>query len=812
MAALTKLSEAARMSLPTGSQVDFLTVKIRSFLVIVAGAAFAGTASVVAQALEAASAYGWKITADAQTEQIQLTHQRLGVVMANMRLVLPRQGANTPIHSWTLGKPAGNQLTIQSAQPKTFWRFSLEDGFVNISTTAGDALLMASTPAPQTRQPARLMDRGGVPVTWSGTDEVHDGYGGPVTQRPSYLPQKNSNVMYFSLGRNSAATLHSLFDRPTDTAIDFPEQAALVRNQNDPDRLDTVIPVPGNAVIRIIPEYFTRILGVPYYAPFDDSHFPRPPVVWSSWTSYYADVTESDIVRNADWLAQNLKTYGFEYVQLDDGYDRDASGQHYWIENWNHERFPHGPQWLAQYIKSKGLRAGIWLVPNAYAGAVKDHPDWYLRDIHGGLILDYSTPALDSSNPDVLAFLKKLFTTLDDWGFDYYKFDGEHAAPLYIPKVDRSRLSDVSSNPLDVYRERLKLIRSVIGPDRYIEGCPAGTPLNGIGEFQSYFNGDDLYNTWQGMYPLFSSINANAFLNHEVVYVMPGEGAEMGPPMSLGEVERKRHPSVLETARGREAPLTQFGTTMAEAHTLVTYLSLTGVVYPLASVMPELPAERVDLLKKTLPPMPIYPVDLFSRGTDMQYDRFKFTTADTYIHNYPEILDLKVNAASGTYDVVGLTNWRSGEVTRRLSFRDQLGLATGRYAVLDFWNEKLLGVFEGGLDEQIAAHDTAVLAIHPAEDHPQLMGTARHISGAFSIDAQAWDGAKNRLYGQSTTVPATPYKLWIRVPLAFKVSTAQAKSNGGNVSVQVEQDGELLTLIIPGQQDPVSWEVAFAPR
>ena len=40
------------------------------------------------------------------------------------------------------------------------------------------------------------------------------------------------------------------------------------------------------------------------------------------------------------------------------------------------------------------------------------------------------------------------------------------------------------------------------------------------------------------------------------------------------------------------------------------------------------------------------------------------TQADYYIHNYPEILDLKVNAAAGVYDVVGLTNWRSAPANR----------------------------------------------------------------------------------------------------------------------------------------------------
>ena len=778
---------------------------------LLAGSALAAV-SVMAQSREgtSVSAHGWTVTADAKLEQIKVEHAGLGTMMDNVRLFRLEGSAKTPLHNWTLGKGASNQLTIESAQPHTFWRFDLDDGSLTIASTAIDAFLNATVAAPETRQLARLMDPSGVPVTWAGTDEAHDGYGAPETRRESHLPRSNSDVMMFALGPISASNLHSLFDRPTDTAIDFPEKTALVRSHEK--MLEATIPVPGAAVLRVIPDYFTKTLGVPSYTPFDDSHFPRPPVVWSSWTSYYADVTEADIVRNADWLAKNLKPYGFQFVQLDDGYDRDGKGQHYWIEKWDAKKFPHGPEWLARYIKSTGLRAGIWLVPNAYAGAVDNHPDWYLRDKHGTPIQDYSTPALDSSNPEVLEFLKKLFTTLDNWGFDYYKFDGEYAMPAYVPRVDHTKLYHADADPLAVYRTRLKVIREVLGPDRFIEGCPAGTPLNGIGVFQSYFNGDDLYNTWQGMYPLFSSINANAFLNHLLVYVMPGEGVELGPPMTLDQVKQTRHPSVLATARDREQPLTQFGTTLAEAHTLVTYLALTGVVYPLASVMPELPQERVDLLKMTLPPLPIFPVDLYSRGTDMQWDRFKYTTAGNYIHNYPELLDLKVNAASGVYDVVGITNWRSEVANKRLSFLEKLGLPSGSYAVFDFWNRKLLGVFDGGMDVQVQPHDTQVLLIHPAVNHPQLLGTARHISGSFSIDAQSWDESDDRLRGRSTTVPGEPYTLWIRVPKEFTLSTARASSAGREVPVKADSDGELLTLTILGQETPVDWEIAFSNR
>jgi len=214
-----------------------------------------------------------------------------------------------------------------------------------------------------------------------------------------------------------------------------------------------------------------------------------------------------------------------------------------------------------------------------------------------------------------LNFLKKLFTTLDDWGFEYYKFDGEHAVPKYVPAVDRSRLYDRSTDPLVAYRNRLKLIRQTIGPERFIEGCPAGTPLNGIGYFNSYFNGEDLYDSWEGMHNLFTSITGNAFLNQMDVYVMPGEGIDLEPPMSVDEAKAKRD-SAFAGLVGH-VPLSRFGVTLSEARTLVSYLSLTGVVYSVASVMPELPEERIRFLQATLPAMPIIPIDLFSRGTEL---------------------------------------------------------------------------------------------------------------------------------------------------------------------------------------------------
>src|ERR1051325_11319079 len=283
------------------------------------------------------------------------------------------------------------------------------------------------------------------------------------------------------------------------------------------------------------------------------------------------------------------------------------------------------------------------------------------------------------------------------------------------------------------------MIRKTSGPELFLEVCPAGTPLNAIGFANSYFNGDDVYNNCQGMYSLFSSIYANGFLNHLLVYVMPGEGIELGEPMSVADATKKRKAVVVETERDREEPLTGFGVTDAEARTLVSHIALTGVAYPLASVTPELPDTRVTMLQKSIPTGPILPMDLFSRGTESSWDKFKRTQPDFFIHHYPEILDLKGQAPAGTYDVVGVTNWHSDDATKRVGLADKLGLdGDSKYVVFDFWNQKFLGSFSDHVELPVAAHDTRVLLIHPEMNRPQLIGLSRHISGTYSVLSQAW--------------------------------------------------------------------------
>ncbi len=278
------------------------------------------------------SGYGWKISIEGEPGTLRIEHERLGAIAEHVVLALRQPGGIAAVKTVRVGRAGPNQLSFRSENPPSAWLFQLGDGHLSISCTLSDGVLIGQLPAGKDRMPVRLLDPAGTPVNWVGTDEVVTSFSGRETINQSFLPVRNPECMYFTLGRTESLNLEDLFDRATDTALDFPSRSILTRNRENADLIDISVPVPGNATIRLLPDYFKRTLGVPFYIPYDDSRFKTAPTVWCSWTAYYADVREEDIVVNTDWIAANLKGYGFQYVQLDDGYDRSPNGEHYWIE------------------------------------------------------------------------------------------------------------------------------------------------------------------------------------------------------------------------------------------------------------------------------------------------------------------------------------------------------------------------------------------------------------------------------------------------------------------------------------------------
>src|SRR5215471_10730652 len=116
---------------------------------------------------------------------------------------------------------------------------------------------------------------------------------------------------------------------------------------------------------------------------------PTPPMGWNSYDSYCGDVTEEEMKRNADYMAQHLARLGWKYVVVDfywcyphpvtDGHhegDLEVAVDDYGRLLPATNRFPsaaggQGFKSLADYIHNKGLKFGIHVMRGIPRQAVK---------------------------------------------------------------------------------------------------------------------------------------------------------------------------------------------------------------------------------------------------------------------------------------------------------------------------------------------------------------------------------------------------------------------------------------------------------
>ncbi len=104
-----------------------------------------------------------------------------------------------------------------------------------------------------------------------------------------------------------------------------------------------------------------------------------PPMGWNSWDSYGRTLNEDTIKANAQWMAQHLKRFGWEYVVIDEGWylsnlSPDGNDEHtsFQIDAYGRfvpvpARFPSaGKDFtfkpLADSLHSLGLKFGIHII------------------------------------------------------------------------------------------------------------------------------------------------------------------------------------------------------------------------------------------------------------------------------------------------------------------------------------------------------------------------------------------------------------------------------------------------------------------
>ena len=173
-----------------------------------------------------------------------------------------------------------------------------------------------------------------------------------------------------------------------------------------------------------------------------------PPMGWNSWDCYGAAVTEDIVCRNAEYMAQYLKAYGWEYIVVDIQWYQPTASTHEYepfsdltmdgfgrllpAEN----RFPSssggkGFKPLADYVHSLGLKFGVHIMRGLPRMAAHRHLPVYgsgyscdqAADPNLICLWNPDMYGLRVDHPAAKAYYDSIFGLYALWGVDFVKCD-----------------------------------------------------------------------------------------------------------------------------------------------------------------------------------------------------------------------------------------------------------------------------------------------------------------------------------------------------------------------------------------------------
>jgi alpha-galactosidase len=206
------------------------------------------------------------------------------------------------------------------------------------------------------------------------------------------------------------------------------------------------------------------------------------PIGWWSWTAYYGGINEGETLANADWQSEHLKSLGYKYFQIDEGYQY-ARGEY---STENATQFPDGLRFVGRRITADGLTFGIWTGPfevTSRAWVYEHHKDWLVHNakgepIPGRRVWNQKTDtlyALDTTHPGAQEYLRQTYRTLvREWGVRFIKLDFMDTTAIegfrYRP----------NTTAMEAQRIGLQIIRDAVGEDVVLD--KDGSPmLNAVG-------------------------------------------------------------------------------------------------------------------------------------------------------------------------------------------------------------------------------------------------------------------------------------------------------------------------------------------
>lgn len=248
---------------------------------------------------------------------------------------------------------------------------------------------------------------------------------------------------------------------------------------------------------------------------------PTPPMGWNSYDYYDTAVNEEQIKENADYMAANLKSFGWEYIVVDIewyAYDAGSKREQYQyipfgkveMDEYSRllpcpERFPssvdgNGFRPLADYIHSLGLKFGIHIMRGIPREAAHKHSKILGCDVTANEIANPYN--ICSWNPDMYGleteekgaqeYYDSLFALYSEWGVDFVKCDD----------ICRMDMPSAKKEIMMLYQAIQNCKRPMV-----LSLSPGPALIEEANYYEAYANmwriTDDFWDDWKCLYQMF---------------------------------------------------------------------------------------------------------------------------------------------------------------------------------------------------------------------------------------------------------------------------------------------------------------------
>jgi hypothetical protein len=501
---------------------------------------------------------------------------------------------------------------------------------------------------------------------------------------------------------------------------------------------------------------------------------------WCNWFYTHDIFDEKEILENAEFVSHNLKEYGLEYIQIDEGFQR-MHGE--WEGN---SRFPLGLKSFAAKVKDLGLKPGIWIAPfviSENSWVHKNHPDWLLKNADGSLKrigpwpgenTDWFTNenpkrySLDITHPQAEQWFTELIDSIaNNWGFEMIKIDF-----VAWTVFSADHFYDPAASPAEVYKKALKIMHSVAGDDCHILDCgPGHVSAGSIHSMRVEYDQN---------YGFFPEVWKQYFLGYSSSAGALGKRYFYHNRAWTNDIDHICLDLVSET----------------QAEAIASLIALSGGNLMSGDRLTVLDASKIDILQKVFPASGITarPINLLE--TDPQ-------TAFA--------VQLTKNAAD--YTVAGFFNPDLQNNIKYAYPAERLWLDPNKeYLCFDFWNQGFLGEMSDTLRLTVNAGGVKLLSIREKQQIPQLLSTTRHIlQGFVELDALHFDSSMRKLSGTSTGPLSSKHSVFIYVPEPFIWSSAPGKlyRDFGNYSVKYSDNQVIRIDLDFSETESINWEISF---